>query len=147
MVEASVSGDGTAVLVLTGTAAQINAALSTLIYSPAADYNGADTLDGGEGIDTVQADRAKIRNGLAKLTETKGLIGVSKRTPDREAVKLLTVQVKARISWPLPPRHHTTSPRHHHDIGLSDAALMFDVHENLTRQQQPDPASATVRSR
>jgi branched-chain amino acid transport system substrate-binding protein len=37
--------------------------------------------------DTVQADRAKIRNGLAKLTETKGLIGVSKRTPDREAVK------------------------------------------------------------
>jgi branched-chain amino acid transport system substrate-binding protein len=37
--------------------------------------------------DTVQADRAKIRDGLAKLTETKGLIGVSKRTPDREAVK------------------------------------------------------------
>ena len=37
--------------------------------------------------DTLQADRMKIRNGLAKLTETKGLIGVSKRTPDREAVK------------------------------------------------------------
>jgi branched-chain amino acid transport system substrate-binding protein len=37
--------------------------------------------------DTLQADRMKIRNGLAKLTETTGLIGVSKRTPDREAVK------------------------------------------------------------
>jgi branched-chain amino acid transport system substrate-binding protein len=37
--------------------------------------------------DTVQADRAKIRNGLAKLKETKGLIGVTKRTPDGEALK------------------------------------------------------------
>ncbi len=37
--------------------------------------------------DTVQADRAKIRNGLAKLTETKGLMGVSKRTPEGEALK------------------------------------------------------------
>ncbi|MFN3743761.1 MAG: ABC transporter substrate-binding protein [Hyphomicrobiaceae bacterium] len=46
--------------------------------------------------DTVQADRAKIRNGLAKLTETKGLIGVSKRTPEGEAVKpFLFVHAKA----------------------------------------------------
>jgi branched-chain amino acid transport system substrate-binding protein len=37
--------------------------------------------------DTVQADRAKIRNGLSKLTETKGLMGTSKRTPDGEAIK------------------------------------------------------------
>jgi branched-chain amino acid transport system substrate-binding protein len=37
--------------------------------------------------DTVQADRAKIRNGLSKLTETKGLIGISKRTSEGEAVK------------------------------------------------------------
>jgi branched-chain amino acid transport system substrate-binding protein len=37
--------------------------------------------------DTVQADRTKIRNGLSKLKETKGLIGVSKRTPDGEALK------------------------------------------------------------
>jgi len=37
--------------------------------------------------DTVQADRAKIRNGLAKLNETKGLMGVTKRTADREAIK------------------------------------------------------------
>jgi branched-chain amino acid transport system substrate-binding protein len=46
--------------------------------------------------DTLQADRMKIRNGLAKLTETKGLIGVSKRTADREAVKpFLFVHAKA----------------------------------------------------
>lgn len=46
--------------------------------------------------DTVQADRMKIRNGLAKLTETNGLIGVSKRTADREAVKpFLFVHAKA----------------------------------------------------
>ena len=37
--------------------------------------------------DTVQADREKIRAGLAKLTETKGLMGVSKRTPEGEALK------------------------------------------------------------
>jgi branched-chain amino acid transport system substrate-binding protein len=37
--------------------------------------------------DTVQADRAKIRNGLAKLKETTGLMGVTKRTDDREAIK------------------------------------------------------------
>ncbi len=37
--------------------------------------------------DTVQADREKIRAGLAKLAETKGLLGISKRTDDREAVK------------------------------------------------------------
>jgi branched-chain amino acid transport system substrate-binding protein len=37
--------------------------------------------------DTVQADRAKIRNGLAKLKETKGLMGVTKRTPEGEAIK------------------------------------------------------------
>ena len=35
----------------------------------------------------VQADRRKIRDGLAKLKETKGLMGVTKRTEDREADK------------------------------------------------------------
>lgn len=46
--------------------------------------------------DTVQADRDKIRVGLSKLKETKGLMGVSKRTPDREAVKpFLFVHAKA----------------------------------------------------
>lgn len=35
----------------------------------------------------LQADRRKIRDGLAKLKETKGLLGVSKRTDDREADK------------------------------------------------------------
>ncbi len=46
--------------------------------------------------DTVQVDREKIRAGLAKLAETKGLLGVSKRTDDREAVKpYLFVHAKA----------------------------------------------------
>ena len=35
----------------------------------------------------VQADRRKIRDGLAKLKTTQGLMGVTKRTDDREADK------------------------------------------------------------
>ncbi|MGH8690220.1 MAG: hypothetical protein ACREUS_04240, partial [Burkholderiales bacterium] len=35
----------------------------------------------------VQSDRRKIRDGLAKLKTTQGLLGVSKRTEDREADK------------------------------------------------------------
>ena len=35
----------------------------------------------------VQADRRKIRDGLAKLKQTQGLLGVTKRTDDREADK------------------------------------------------------------
>ena len=35
----------------------------------------------------LQADRRKIRDGLAKLKETKGLMGITKRTEDREADK------------------------------------------------------------
>ena len=37
--------------------------------------------------DTVQADREKIRKGLAGLKQTDGLLGTIKRTEDREAVK------------------------------------------------------------
>jgi branched-chain amino acid transport system substrate-binding protein len=37
--------------------------------------------------DTVQADRNKIRAGLAKLKQTEGLLGTTKRTDDREAEK------------------------------------------------------------
>jgi branched-chain amino acid transport system substrate-binding protein len=37
--------------------------------------------------DTVQADRVKIRNGLAALKTTEGLLGTVDRTSDREAVK------------------------------------------------------------
>ena len=43
----------------------------------------------------LQGDRRKIRDGLAKLTQTNGLMGVTKRTPDREADKpYLFVQAK-----------------------------------------------------
>ncbi len=37
--------------------------------------------------DSVQADRSKIRNGLAALKETKGLLGTIKRTEEGEAIK------------------------------------------------------------
>ena len=37
--------------------------------------------------DTVQADREKIRKGLAGLKQTDGLLGTIKRTDDREAIK------------------------------------------------------------
>jgi branched-chain amino acid transport system substrate-binding protein len=35
----------------------------------------------------LQADRHKLRDGLAKLKQTKGLLGITKRTDDREADK------------------------------------------------------------
>ena len=45
--------------------------------------------------DTVQADRQKIRDGLAGLKQTQGLIGKVGRTEDREAIKpYLFVQAK-----------------------------------------------------
>src|SRR5262245_229922 len=37
--------------------------------------------------DTVQEDRSKMRQGLAALKETDGLLGKVGRTPDREAIK------------------------------------------------------------
>ena len=43
----------------------------------------------------VQGDRRRIRDGLAKLTQTNGLMGITKRTADREADKpYLFVQAK-----------------------------------------------------
>src|SRR5713226_2634136 len=38
-------------------------------------------------VDTVAADRVKMRQGLAALKETAGLLGKVGRTPDREAIK------------------------------------------------------------
>ena len=37
--------------------------------------------------DTVQADRRKVRDGLAALKETDGLLGTIKRTAEGEALK------------------------------------------------------------
>jgi len=46
--------------------------------------------------DTVQADRQKMREGLAALKQTNGLLGKVGRTDDREAIKpYLFVQAKA----------------------------------------------------
>jgi branched-chain amino acid transport system substrate-binding protein len=45
--------------------------------------------------DTVQADRQKMRDGLAALKQTTGLLGKVGRTDDREAIKpFLFVQAK-----------------------------------------------------
>jgi branched-chain amino acid transport system substrate-binding protein len=53
--------------------------------------------------DTVQADRARIRNGLAKLKETDGLLGKSQRTEEREANKpFLFVQAR-NSAWHVLP--------------------------------------------
>ena len=47
--------------------------------------------------DTVQADRQKMREGLAQLKQTQGLLGKVGRTNDREAVKpFLFVQAKGK---------------------------------------------------
>jgi branched-chain amino acid transport system substrate-binding protein len=53
----------------------------------------SERISGARG--DVQADRRKIRDGLAKLRTTSGLLGVTKRTDDREADKpYLFVQAK-----------------------------------------------------
>jgi branched-chain amino acid transport system substrate-binding protein len=53
----------------------------------------SEKVSGAKG--DVQADRRRIRDGLAKLKVTKGLIGDTKRTEDREADKpYLFVQAK-----------------------------------------------------
>jgi branched-chain amino acid transport system substrate-binding protein len=45
--------------------------------------------------DTIQADRQRMRQALATMKETKGLLGKVGRTPDREAIKpFLFVQAK-----------------------------------------------------
>ena len=47
----------------------------------------------------LQADRRKIRDGLAKLKETKGLLGITKRTDDREADKPYLFVHAAKGEW------------------------------------------------
>jgi branched-chain amino acid transport system substrate-binding protein len=85
----------------------IAAAKSTAKYKGSADLHSMAAWENvfilkgvmeSEGImarpDTVQADRRKIRDGLAKLKTTDGLLGVSKRE-EREAEKpYLFVQAK-----------------------------------------------------
>lgn len=44
-------------------------------------------ISGNKDAASVQADRRKIRDALASIKTTKGLLGVSKRTEDREADK------------------------------------------------------------
>jgi branched-chain amino acid transport system substrate-binding protein len=49
--------------------------------------------------DTLQADRRKVRDALAALKETQGLLGVTKRTEDREAIKPYVFVVAKDGNW------------------------------------------------
>lgn len=49
--------------------------------------------------DTIEADRRKIRDGLAALTEVEGLLGMNKRMPDGEAVKPYVFVHAKDASW------------------------------------------------
>jgi len=49
--------------------------------------------------DTVEQDRKKMREGMAKLEETEGLLGVAKRTADREAIKPFVFVQARRGHW------------------------------------------------
>lgn len=49
--------------------------------------------------DTVKADRRKIRDGLAKLKTTPGLLGTIKRMPDGEAIKPFVYVHAAGGEW------------------------------------------------
>ena len=49
--------------------------------------------------DTVQADRGKIRDGLAALKTTKGLIGTIKRTDEGEADKPFVYAHAKNSQW------------------------------------------------
>ena len=49
--------------------------------------------------DTIKADREKIRAGLASLGETIGLLGLIRRTPDREADKPYLFVVAKAGQW------------------------------------------------
>jgi branched-chain amino acid transport system substrate-binding protein len=49
--------------------------------------------------DTVQEDRRRIRDGLAKLQQTNGLMGTIARTGEREAVKPFVFAVAKQGNW------------------------------------------------
>ena len=49
--------------------------------------------------DTLAADRRKIRDGLANLKTTKGLLGTIKRTADGEAIKPYVYVHAASGQW------------------------------------------------
>jgi branched-chain amino acid transport system substrate-binding protein len=78
----------------------LNAAKSTARFNGSADLHSMAAWENmfilkqvmeAEGVlarpDSVAADRRRVREGLARLKQTDGLLGVSKRTEDREAEK------------------------------------------------------------
>src|SRR5262249_18681609 len=49
--------------------------------------------------ETLAADRRKVRDALAALKETQGLLGVTKRTEDREAIKPYVFVSAQKGNW------------------------------------------------
>jgi len=49
--------------------------------------------------ETLAADRRKVRDALAALKETQGLLGVTKRTEDREAIKPYVFVTAQKGNW------------------------------------------------
>ena len=49
--------------------------------------------------ETLAADRRKVRDALATLKETQGLLGVTKRTDDREAIKPFVFVTATKGQW------------------------------------------------
>jgi branched-chain amino acid transport system substrate-binding protein len=57
----------------------------------------------------VKADREKIRDGLAKLKQIDGLLGVSRRTPDRESIKPFILVQAHHNTWQVVANHDSPS--------------------------------------
>ena len=51
--------------------------------------------------EALEADRRKIRDGLAALTEVEGLLGTNQRLPDGEAIKPFVFVHAMGDSWML----------------------------------------------
>ncbi len=58
---------------------------------------------------SVQSDREKIRAGLARLPQIDGLLGVSRRTPDRESIKPFVLVQARHNSWEVVENHNSQS--------------------------------------
>ncbi|HEX8120637.1 MAG TPA: tandem-95 repeat protein, partial [Solirubrobacteraceae bacterium] len=86
----STSGDGTGALSLTGSVSEVNAAVSGLNYTPAADFNGDDTLSGavndlghnGSGGALADGDSATLTISAVNDAPVNTVPGVQSATED-----------------------------------------------------------------
>ncbi len=106
---ASGSSDGTATLTFTGTALAINAALDGLTYTPAADFNGDDTLD----ISVVDSTTVGTGPGTATASVD---ISVAYPPPDLTAPDDMTVAAGTTV---------TLTARATSEAGIASVASSF----------------------